>query len=349
LGKSRFNRRWHRNANLFLGQGNRLHCRRRYAEAIQMYRRALTLAPDYLQPHISLAWSYILWQGQLDTLRAVLRGLPDAEPGGGAPRVGVEQMLVLSLERKPDSILTLLRGLRGDAWNSGESVEWRALTAAHGTGRHGGPPRVESVAVLLDWRCERGRAAAPDNTRGGLARSATDGAHQALAGTVGWCRNNHNCPGEPEVRAIILQTSNRFRAGGGRTVATTGDDNAPPRPVGPSRKNARFRPCWPGTPIRCRWRALNRCTPGCSSRPADQRHTFQRVALHAPGGPPLLFTSGLVAGERTGTFYGEQLYHASLDPAEYVLHVYEYAGGLGYGELEVGQEMVIFDSDAAQQ
>ena len=32
-----------------------------------------------------------------------------------------------------------------------------------------------------------------------------------------------------------------------------------------------------------------------------------------------------------------------------VLHVYERAGGLKYGEVEVGQETVIFDSDAAQE
>jgi hypothetical protein len=31
-----------------------------------------------------------------------------------------------------------------------------------------------------------------------------------------------------------------------------------------------------------------------------------------------------------------------------VLHVYERAGDLRYGEVEVGQEPVIFDSDAAQ-
>ena len=32
-----------------------------------------------------------------------------------------------------------------------------------------------------------------------------------------------------------------------------------------------------------------------------------------------------------------------------VLHVYERAGGLKYGEVEVGQEMVIFDSDTAHK
>jgi len=50
---------------------------------------------------------------------------------------------------------------------------------------------------------------------------------------------------------------------------------------------------------------------------ADQCLMFQRFARHARGGAPLLFTSGPTAGERTGTFYGELLYHASLDPAEY--------------------------------
>ena len=32
-----------------------------------------------------------------------------------------------------------------------------------------------------------------------------------------------------------------------------------------------------------------------------------------------------------------------------VLHVYERAGGLKYGEVEVGQETVIFDSDPARK
>jgi hypothetical protein len=32
-----------------------------------------------------------------------------------------------------------------------------------------------------------------------------------------------------------------------------------------------------------------------------------------------------------------------------VLNVYERAGGLKYGEVEVGQETVIFDSDTAQK
>lgn len=50
---------------------------------------------------------------------------------------------------------------------------------------------------------------------------------------------------------------------------------------------------------------------------ADQRAMFARFADHAKSGAPLLFTSGPAAGESIGSYHGEPLYHASLDPAEY--------------------------------
>lgn len=49
----------------------------------------------------------------------------------------------------------------------------------------------------------------------------------------------------------------------------------------------------------------------------DQRAMFPRFAAHARDGAPLLFTSGTSAGEVVGSYCGEPLYHASLDPAEY--------------------------------
>ena len=49
----------------------------------------------------------------------------------------------------------------------------------------------------------------------------------------------------------------------------------------------------------------------------DQRAMFARFADHAKAGAPMLFTSGSQAGESIGTYHGEPLYHASLDPAEY--------------------------------
>lgn len=49
----------------------------------------------------------------------------------------------------------------------------------------------------------------------------------------------------------------------------------------------------------------------------DQRAMFPRFAAHALPGAPLLFTSGPSHGEALGSYCGEPLYHASLDPHEY--------------------------------
>jgi SAM-dependent methyltransferase len=48
----------------------------------------------------------------------------------------------------------------------------------------------------------------------------------------------------------------------------------------------------------------------------DQRPMFERFARHASPGAPLMFTSGPRDGEAIGSYHGEPLYHASLDPAE---------------------------------
>ncbi len=52
-------------------------------------------------------------------------------------------------------------------------------------------------------------------------------------------------------------------------------------------------------------------------KPDDQRRMFAVFASHAAPDAALLFTSGPAQGESIGTFEGEPLYHASLDPNEY--------------------------------
>lgn len=49
----------------------------------------------------------------------------------------------------------------------------------------------------------------------------------------------------------------------------------------------------------------------------DQRAMFAVFQRHAAPGAALMFTSGPSDGEAIGTFEGEPLYHASLDPDEY--------------------------------
>lgn len=59
------------------------------------------------------------------------------------------------------------------------------------------------------------------------------------------------------------------------------------------------------------WDSFFHLTPG------DQRRMIPVFAAHAAPGAALLFTSGPRHGEAIGTFEGEALYHASLDPGEY--------------------------------
>ena len=51
--------------------------------------------------------------------------------------------------------------------------------------------------------------------------------------------------------------------------------------------------------------------------PDDQRKMFPVFWQRAAPGAALMFTSGPAHGDRIGSFEGEPLYHASLDPAEY--------------------------------
>jgi SAM-dependent methyltransferase len=49
----------------------------------------------------------------------------------------------------------------------------------------------------------------------------------------------------------------------------------------------------------------------------DQRAMIPRFAAHAAPGAALIFTSGPAHGVAIGSYAGEALFHASLDPAEY--------------------------------
>lgn len=50
---------------------------------------------------------------------------------------------------------------------------------------------------------------------------------------------------------------------------------------------------------------------------AEQERALDRFARHAADGAPLLFNSGSERGEAINPMFGEPLYHASLDTAEY--------------------------------
>jgi predicted TPR repeat methyltransferase len=52
-------------------------------------------------------------------------------------------------------------------------------------------------------------------------------------------------------------------------------------------------------------------------KPGDQRRMFAAFAAHAEKAAMLMFNTGPAHGEAIGSYRGDPLYHASLDPVEY--------------------------------
>lgn len=72
-----------------------------------------------------------------------------------------------------------------------------------------------------------------------------------------------------------------------------------------------------GLALRRRFNALLAWDSFFHLPPDDQRAMFPVFRAHAAAGAALIFTSGTHHGVALGSYAGETLYHASLDPAEY--------------------------------
>jgi serine/threonine-protein kinase len=96
------------NAHWDLGAGTLLFLRR-YQEAVEWESKALALAPDVAGIDVYRGWTWVVWQGRLDSLGAALdRSRPEAELGF-LGSVGAQRARLLFWGRKPDSVLALLR------------------------------------------------------------------------------------------------------------------------------------------------------------------------------------------------------------------------------------------------
>jgi tetratricopeptide (TPR) repeat protein len=82
---------------------------RRYADAVRTFDRALSLAPDFHDAAIDRGLTYVLWQGQLDTLRAVLYGIPKDAELRVLANVAAQQVDLLLWERNADGLLQMLQ------------------------------------------------------------------------------------------------------------------------------------------------------------------------------------------------------------------------------------------------
>ncbi len=96
--------------NLFFDfGGNTFRFLRRYGDAIEAYRRALTIAPKLSVARIDIGLTYVLWKGALDTLRAALNSMPANEPLADLGTANAQRALLLLLERNSDGLLALVR------------------------------------------------------------------------------------------------------------------------------------------------------------------------------------------------------------------------------------------------
>jgi len=98
-----------RDANLFydLG-GHSFGFTRRYADAVRAYDRASTLAPDLYDASIQRGLTYLHWQGQLDTLRAIITDLPRELH---LPEIDLARVNLALWERDSAGLLRLLEAI----------------------------------------------------------------------------------------------------------------------------------------------------------------------------------------------------------------------------------------------
>ena len=120
-----------RDADTFLDLGGlSFRLAHRYDDAVRAYDTALSLAPDL---HIATAmrgWTYVVWQGQLDTLRAALSRLPGDADLGPMGNVAGQRAGLLLMERNFDSLLQMPQVARGEVFEARNTFLPGALYAA---------------------------------------------------------------------------------------------------------------------------------------------------------------------------------------------------------------------------
>ena len=187
---------------------------RRYPDAVRAYERALSLAPDVEEPAISIGWTYFAWQGQLDTLGAVLHRLPRDADLGSAGTVAAQQADLLLYERNADRLLQIpemsrpyLPGSGGDFQPSALYAGWaHQLRGEHAAARAAfDSARVRLVSRLSEVPDDpyahyaHGMALAGLGLRGEALREA-----RWLQQSVIYREDAFLGPGYAEWRALIL-------------------------------------------------------------------------------------------------------------------------------------------------
>lgn len=174
----------------------------------------MSLAPDLYGAAISKGWVYVSWQGQLDTLRAVLSRVPrDAELGDYGTRTA-QQVQLLYWERQADSLLRVLMTARVAVFEAQPFFLPASLYAAWAQQLRGDHTAAraafDSARVLLDSVMRE----LPDDWRVHVARGlalAGLGRRDEALGEARWLQqsavyreDHYDGPGLAEIRAGIL-------------------------------------------------------------------------------------------------------------------------------------------------
>ncbi len=133
-------------------RGNTFTSLRRYADAVRAYDRALALAPEaYESAAVNRGIAYVLWKGELDTLRSVLQNLP---PDTRDAWTELQRAKLLLWERRAGGLLALLASARAPVWEEQHSFHPTSLYAAWAYQLTGDQPAArvafEAARVLLD-------------------------------------------------------------------------------------------------------------------------------------------------------------------------------------------------------
>jgi serine/threonine-protein kinase len=184
----------------------------RYEEAVREYDRALSLAPDLHEAALQRAWTYVSWQGQLDTLRVALSHIPVTANLAFTSVAAARSALAL-WQRDAASVLRANADLDGndlrldDVQTRGLYVAWaHQLRGDHAAARAAfDSARVRLNAELVkfpdDWRLHsaRGMALAGLGSRGEARAEA-----QWLQQSVVYREDHFDGPRAAEDRARIL-------------------------------------------------------------------------------------------------------------------------------------------------
>jgi TolB-like protein/Flp pilus assembly protein TadD len=151
-----------RNANLQydLG-GHSFLANRRYREAAEAYGRAELLAPDLYDAAIHKGHTYVHWQGQLDTLGAVVARLPALH----LPEIDLARVEYALWSRDPDALLSYLRELPGPAIETQLVYYPRQLLAGWAFRLRGDEPSMRLAFDSARAALEALDAQSPDDER----------------------------------------------------------------------------------------------------------------------------------------------------------------------------------------